>query len=475
MSSWAPAAAHTARGAIRRMRIHFICDHKWRDLPNITAIKVIMQQLGHKVTVASGKETVPLIRMFRPDCVVFNHMQGAHYSALSRNLKNLNIAVAVLPTEGAADPFARPVIWGEYNDYSSVDLFLSWSRLVTDKIEQLKVMPAGRVVTIGCTRFDFYRKPLAALLMTREEFCALYGLEPNRPLVVWATKYGYAALHGDRSARWDDYLRAMVDVGVDKCYAKLNIDYHEIPAIHHRGRDAATNGVLGFAAARPDVQVAIKPHPMEDRNFYKARIAEAGLANVILCNNQYIWDVLNASDVLLAEHCTTAVEAWLLEKPTIELKFSDKPLFEWSEHEAGSARAETVEQLVDVVDGYLENPQIDTDIAAHRRAYVETYYHAVDGKRIHAAAAALDDMLNARAGANHRTSFKLDGRSSWKATVRAAIGYGLSLTATQSLTDLAMGRGSRGRTAPGPDDKLITRRDVAAYERRLRPLLMNDV
>jgi len=457
------------------MRVHFICDHKWRDLPSITAIKVIMQQLGHKVTVASGKETIPLIRIFRPDCVVFNHMQGAHYGALSRNLKDLNIAVAVLPTEGAADPPARPLSWGEYNDFSSVDLFLSWSHVVTDNIKRLGALPAERVVTIGCTRFDIYRKPLATLLMTREEFCAMYGLDPNRSIVTWATKYGYAGLHGDRSSLWDDYLLAMVDVGASESFFAQNIDYRDIPTIHHRDRDEAANGVLGFAAARPDVQVAVKPHPMEDRNFYKARIAEAGLSNVTLCNNQYIWDVLNASDVLLAEHCTTTVEAWLLEKPTIELKFCDKPMFEWPEHEAGSAGAETVEQLVGLVDGYLENPQVDADIVANRRAYIETYYHAVDGKRIQAAAAALDDMLNVRVSAGRRTSFAIDGGSSWMATIRAAIGYGLSLTAAQSLTDFAMGRGRRSRIERGPDDKLITRRDVAAYERRLRPLLTNNV
>ena len=143
------------------MRIHLLCDHKWRDLPNLTVIKLELEALGHRVLLSTTKDAVPMMQAFRPDCVVFNHLFGRFYAELSANLRDAGVCVVMLPTEGAMRPEFVGIAAGEFADFSACQLFLNWSEPAARLLRQRWRADESAAPVVGCTRFDFYHPRFA--------------------------------------------------------------------------------------------------------------------------------------------------------------------------------------------------------------------------------------------------------------------------------------------------------------------------
>lgn len=454
------------------MRVHLMCDHKWRDLPNLTAIKLFLERLGHTVTVMSVKDTMAMLPLIRPDCIVFNWFLGTAYHEFAKKLRNAGIAIVVLPTEGSPRPELMGLIQGEFSDYSLVDLFLSWSEPVTSEIRRRGDMNADRVVTTGCTRFDFYRKPLKRVIQGRNAFCRKHDIDSGRPIVTWATQYGYAYLHNGPRKGIEQFLHEMEDFGVKACYDRIGYDFRDLPDRHHHGRAIVGDAFFKLAAAMPEVAFVIKPHPIEDLSFYRARIEELPTDNIRFCFGEYIWDVLGATDVLLHRQCTTAVEAWMSNLPTIETGMDVHEHFQWPEREAGSDVAGDADELIALVSEYLRGRTVDAERTAYRQDYVDQWFGNPDGNGCQAAARRIHELLVSR-GPRRRYFHAMSRLSPGLPTVaRASLRYALGLPASASVKQVLQLNGAGdGKAKPGAEDKLISRRDLSNYQDNLRPLV----
>jgi hypothetical protein len=444
------------------MRIQLLCDHKWRDLPNLTAIKLELERLGHRVLVSTTKDAVPLMQWFRPDCVVFNHLFGQHYRQLSHALRDAGVAVVMLPTEGAMRPEYVDIAAGEFADFSACELFLPWSQNAAQMLRDRWQLDAARSPVIGCTRLDFYCPQFASAITRRDDFCRQYGLDPARPIVTWATQYGYAHLVDAPESRIK-LAREAADVGLNVCNERIGLDFDDIPRLHAAGRDAAAQAFFAAAKALPRAQFVLRPHPVEDRNYYRARMRELRLDNVVFCPSDYIWNVLNASDVHLHRQCTTAIEAWMWGKPTIELGMDSDPHWQWADREHGSDMVRDTDALVAAIESYLSGRKVDDAVARYRRAYIKTWFGPADGTRCAAAAEAISAFLAQRGTKRSYLGSLGAVRARPRETVTAGLRYLLAKKPNERLI---------GRTPPssGPEDKLITRRDVANYERLVAPV-----
>lgn len=453
------------------MRIHLYCDHKWRDLPNLTALALFLERMGHGVTIASGKETLAMTPFFRPDCVVLPHMYGTLQAEFAHDLQKAGVAVIVLPTEGTPRPELMPIIHGELQDYRPVDLFLNWSQGVTDGILSRGVVDAGKLRTIGCIRFDFYRQPFRQTIMSRESFCRRHDLDPTRPVITWTTNYAFAnALETDQAGyrRWSE---EMVNMGVKAMYDRCDVAMDDIPGFDEKFRLAAARGFFKLVDANPDFQFVIKPHPSENLAFYKARLEERQRTNVRFCYGEYIWDVLAGSDVLLSQHCTTAVEAWLTKLPTIELKLGGQHPLPWDHHERGSAVAHDADELIDLVRRSVNGEQAPADMSDYREKYIATWYHIVDGKRTKAAADEIDRFLRARGKRRTQVFVNTRRTPSPLRQLRATVGYALSIPASVSLRKGWNLRRNDAFRKEKTYDKYITRRDIAAQKTSLTSIV----
>ncbi len=451
------------------MRILLICDHKWRDLPNLVALKVTLEtQHGHTVTLASGRDRAVLLDLFQPDCVVLNHMNGKGYREIAHRLQDQGVSVVVLPTEGRPSfKELLPFVYGQYTDLSNVDLYLPWSDHVTENMIRLGTISVDRVMTVGNTRFDFYCPPLNKQVLSKEAFCRRYHLDPQRPIVTWATQYNYARfLHRNQ----DFNRRDLAALGVRACYEAAGYDIERFPEHQFHERLAASAAFFQVAQSRPRVQFIIKSHPGEDIAFYQERVKEARQPNVSFVFQEYIWDLINSTDLHLHRHCTTAVEAWLLGKPTVEMKLDVRTPFAWEEMQAGSDSAQSAADLGDIVDHYLAGHAVAEEMQQRRDAYIEKWFYKVDGRRCQEAARHIHDLLNGR-----------DGRrmQSRKAKLRYSLSDRLNLPwRRMSLRKPRTWRPERLTQKVqlvhiGSADRYITRFDVRQYEAQIKPLLLS--
>ena len=448
------------------MRIHLLCDHKWRDLPNLAALKVSLERFGYRVLVSTTKDVHAMIKAFRPDCIVLNHLFSDANRTIARLMKAAGVTVAVLPTEGAVRPEFAALAEGEFSDYSLADLHLCWSHSAAEDIRRRWGFDAESAPVAGCNRFDFYHPNFASVVDTREEFCSKYGLDPARPIITWATQYGYAHLDGKKGTpeftRWQ---REFADVGASVCYERIGIDSDEIPTFHANGRQMSAQAFFALTKAMPEVQFLIKPHPIEDLDFYRREVEESGCTNIRFCPANYIWNVLNASDIQLHRHCTTAIESWMWQRPTIEMDMESSVGLSWVERECGSDSTRTPDELIAIVREYLSGRQLSAECLDYRRDYVERWFGPQDGKRCSETAKLLHRFLEKR---RRRQYFQfIDGLNTTPAkSLGAVLRYSLN-----RLPDAPFFRLTPKKTTTVSFDKLITRGDVVAYAAKLKAVV----
>lgn len=443
------------------MRIQLLCDHKWRDLPNLTVTKIRLQQLGHQVLISTTKDAEPCMLWFRPDCLVLNHLFSKAYVALAKAARDAGIAVVLLPTEGAVHPAVAPLGDGEFSDYSLLDLYLAWGEEPALAVRSRWGMNATVAPVTGFSRLDFYHERFSMAVTSRDRFLTAIDLDPSRPVVTWATQFPYAHL-AKPSAEQAKLVREQDDFGVRASYERIGLDPARIPGIHARSQQDSAMAFVALAGAMPATQFIIRPHPAENRDFYRSLILERNLTNVRFCPQDYIWNVLNVSDVHIHRHCTTAVEAWMWDKPTIELATQIVPELDWAEREAGSDVAADAESLIGWVRHYLGGGLMSQDRLDYRRAYIHRWMGRADGRASEAAADAIDGMLRARGRRRQPWSSMSGVRGSARQAAAAAFRYMLG----RHPNDPFYGVASSGA---GPEDKLITRRDVGAYTQLVRP------
>ena len=230
-----------------------------------------------------------------------------------------------------------------------------------------------------------------------------------------------------------------------------------------QGRQACADAFVALVAERPQLQFVLRPHPNENREFYRSLLATHDLGNVRFCPQDYIWNVLNASDLHLHRHCTTAIEAWMWDKPTIEMGMDPMSKLPWPEREAGSDMARTANDLIAIADHYLSGASVNGTIRSYRRDYVHQWFGPADGERCRSAAQSIDSMLQAF-GRRRSMSEPYAGVSAPARQVGAAVvRYALSRKPNQPL------RRRISAAAVDPRDKQITRKDVRAYSRLIAP------
>jgi hypothetical protein len=212
----------------------------------------------------------------------------------------------------------------------------------------------------------------------------------------------------------------------------------------------------------PAVQFLIKPHPIEDLKYYRLRISTANLRNVRFAQSEYIWNVLKASDILLHRHCTTAVESWMWDKPTIEMGMDFVPQWAWAEREQGSDIAHTADQLISLVRHHLAKAVTDSARKAYRHDYIRRWFGPADGMRCAETGEIINAFLRER-GFKRSYLHQIKGLSSSpKTALGAVLRYRLNCLPNQPLM--------RNAVAPLDEvasDKLITRSDVRAYRKRI--------
>jgi surface carbohydrate biosynthesis protein len=451
------------------VKVLLVCDHKWRDLPALVVIKHHLTAMRHRVLIASAKEFEPLLSVFQPDSVVLNHFWDRRYRALALRLRQAGIGIVVLPTEGSGSTdLWGPMIFGEFTDYSLVDYQLCWNAEWANGIAQYSRLPREKLDVVGCPRFDFAVAPLVNTCMTRVELCQRLGLDPSRPVITFASNFAVAKLAYAGGREREFFEKQSWEIGFTQSVARLGYSTDQLIAVYKASLDKFMDAFCAAARAFPNCQFVYKPHPNNDVSYIEHRLNGSAPGNCSITAGCYIADVLRGSDVLINSNCTTSIEAWIQGVPVVDAQLEPDPITGRADIAACNwVASDTAEVIAGITRG-LQTKEVDRALANARGAFIGRWFHVVDGQRCLTAANSLDGFL--RLWGRRRKFYAVSHGGGVRHVGRSAARWLLGLPNGQKFAALVQGRKWEGSNG-GVVDKVVTRGDVRAMERHLKPVL----
>lgn len=193
--------------------------------------------------------------------------------------------------------------WGWNDDHIAYeDLNCLWSQRSIDLIN--KYIPRElrcntRLALSGATGFDKYT---ICNFMDRDSFKSKYGLNYNK--IVCITGYTFDDFVGNRLAFFKEKWAGS--------YSDKEID------IISSSRIPVNKGYRTLIENNPDILFILKRHPLERDRMHSEFYGLENYKNTILFQHEEnIYDLINISDILISFNSTTALEGWLLKKPTL--------------------------------------------------------------------------------------------------------------------------------------------------------------
>jgi surface carbohydrate biosynthesis protein len=258
---------------------------------------------------------------------------------------------------------------------SNIDLHFVWNEEMKKIMVEEKIIDPKKIYVTGVPRFDFYREPLNKILMSKQQLKNKYNVVNNYPIITWTTNFTHASFYNKNQ----DFLK--------KDWSNLQMDKifnpEEVARKDFESRKVAFDAIERMLTEISEINLLIKLHPSEDHTYYYQKIKNLptdSRRRVRIINKEYIWDVLNVTDILLKRSCTTGIEAWLLDKPTIELRLNPKEWYYSKEHAQGSDEVTTYRQLIEAVTYYLQGGLISSDKKDKRQEFIRKWCSVVDGK-----------------------------------------------------------------------------------------------
>jgi surface carbohydrate biosynthesis protein len=156
---------------------------------------------------------------------------------------------------------------------------------------------------------------------------------------------------------------------------------HRMPIDYARGlfdfRSRVLEGFRGLipemAARFPDRKIILRPHPSEDHEDWRRRLASLPNVEVLAEGNVVPW--LMACDTLVHNGCTTAVEGFLLGTRIASYVPEDDERYEFALPNALGRRCRGIEEISEVILGAEEDPAARRE----RRAIAERFIASLEG------------------------------------------------------------------------------------------------
>jgi surface carbohydrate biosynthesis protein len=357
------------------VRIGLVVDHPKRDLAGNVLLAYQLAHRGASVVIVPMYEQAVDVPRLGLDSLVVNYARDVNLE-LMKTFAEAGLSLYVLDTEGGVLADAgrtSPQGVAAYLRSSGYPELLKgyffWGSLLRQAFEEVAAMPSEFMYLTGCPRFDFAAPRWRRLLDGEPRDYVL--VNANFPLV---------------NARFSGKLReerdTMVRHGVDAAY----IDQLITDMNHVFGKYLIEIGRL--AAARPDRAIFVRPHPFENEEVYRAKLASH--ANVIVDGSGSVLDRIRNAAAVVHLNCGTAVESILLGKLPIQLEYLNTPAT--ARHATLPARVSrsvaSFDELLSVIDEVgAETEQFD--FAGVHAANIEAFFHLNDG----AAAARVADVL----------------------------------------------------------------------------------
>jgi surface carbohydrate biosynthesis protein len=187
--------------------------------------------------------------------------------------------------------------------FRQVEVFFAWGDAQLEAIAAHRPETRARIRVTGNPRFDLLRpewRPYFAA--AADELRKAHG-----KFILVNTNFAFANhFNGEEGVRrlWASYSISR-EPGFYEGWADMN----------RRNLESFSRMLPRLRSEFPDHKIVIRPHPSE--NFDTWRAISAGMPSVLVSGEGSAVNWIIASELLVHSNCTTAIEAFLLEKPAI--------------------------------------------------------------------------------------------------------------------------------------------------------------
>lgn len=436
-------------------------DHKWRDLPGYVYAKLLLEKLGHEVQLVRNGFEEGCACFHKADLIIYNHVYEDKRAKSIAKLSSFGMLNVLMPTEGIPTLSNTQIFaTGKFSDLSNVDVHFVWNSEMKRLMMEHTDFNPEKILITGVPRFDFYKPPLNATLMSKTQFKEKYGINNNYPIVTLATNFTNAGFykHNEEFLR-SDWKKLKVDQVLDP---------QECARRDYESREIIMAGIEELLKRFPEINLIIKLHPSENHAYFYELLRGPLLPfgeRVRIIVQEYIWDVLHVTDVLLKRSCTTGVEAWMMGKPTVEVRLNPDEWYCSEEHAGGSDIIASVDELAQKVDYYLAGGVVPDCLVQKRQEFLEKWCYRIDGKSTERFVGIVDKMVKAKGSASEISY-------DWSTLKQMAI-YGVLRMTDYKIHDLRVYGWDAKEDKLGRVDKYIHDADADYWYTKIRNAVKN--
>jgi hypothetical protein len=247
------------------------------------ARRFLWDLVGERLARADGRQFRDLLKRENPDCFLTTDLN----LGFGRGLVSACRAQGI-PTVGNVFSWDHPF----YEQRSRPDRLTCWSLLIRDWLVAQAGFAADRIEVTGAPAFDAYFDTEG--VQDRVHFCESIGLDPSRPLLVFAT-LGYFRKHWDETGVFRALISA-IERGEIPGQPQVILRLHPLSVDHHFEEFRGKPWIVfsRFAGYCPGMR------------WWPSR------SEVILAGN-----ILRHADVCLSPGSTMSIEAAIFDTPTL--------------------------------------------------------------------------------------------------------------------------------------------------------------
>ncbi|MCW5679415.1 MAG: hypothetical protein KIT65_15875 [Xanthobacteraceae bacterium] len=298
-----------------------LVDNKIRDLNAAALIAHHIRSAGVECHLEPLEAYRAVLSAYKPAMIVFNHLTASHLATFSNRMREIGVLSAVMPNEGISygiDDMDYNA--GRYHRNAHIDYYFCWNKHHGDALKRQGFGDHTQIEVVGVPRFDFYFKPWSTIV--RSGRAARKANEPPRILVC--TNFIFAQYRGLPKSETDKVFAPWV--GKVKVYD----DYMNAIDVHWRSRNKVPQYLLALIEDG-GFEVTLRPHPAEEKQFYldwlKTLPPEQRSRVYYNATSSITSLILDCDLEISCETCLTALESWIIQKPTVELNFEGHSLF----------------------------------------------------------------------------------------------------------------------------------------------------
>ncbi|WNL27661.1 hypothetical protein QUR76_08645 [Arcobacter cryaerophilus gv. pseudocryaerophilus] len=306
-------------------------------------ILIALEALQNDYIVIIGSKSMMRYMKFLPKGILFYKDSSAPMEQRFKNFKKIGHKIIVHDEEGFVqmnwDDYCKTRI--NFDTLKYVDKYLCWGNEQFKAIEQAKININKNLsmVKVGHPRIDLLRNPIRNYNFDKSI---------NGKMILINTKLGEYN-HQKGETAWIDIMKNH-NMIQSESFLKLKM---EQVSYKKSLMEYYINLINSISGKYKDCKIILRPHPVENVDKWKELTRD--LSNVIVTNEKPIGYWIHQSDLVIHTGCTTALEAFIMDKPVITFKPIDDKRFEVPLPDSISLKATNEEQCVELISKLMNN------------------------------------------------------------------------------------------------------------------------